>query len=385
MNIYVGAKFSSFEEFEKKCEKYQDTVFANYYRDSSSLLKEDGDLITVEVAERLKYKRLVYLCKMSGKRKEKETYVRKTSTYKKQCASKLTVLLKKADDEYFLQVQSFTPHHNHDLSEKLYRAMPNQRRKVLEGAKPFLDRVMSTKPDYKLLQFDLSNESGGKGVVKRRDLYNYNAKIKNSLGKTEMEEIVNELLSLDGACVKVVHDTGKALQGIFFQDGRMQSIFKAFPEILLFDGTYRLNNRRMPLVTLLAIDGNGESQIVGLFLVVSENLEIFTTMFREFKKENENWDKIEVVLTDKAMVNLSVVANELPGAAHQLCIFHVKQNFNREITTVKRQITSDEKKACLDIVNKMLYSGNQTEYDELYDQLSALNCNGEFLYYFYRH
>lgn len=261
---------------------------------------------------------------MGGTRKEKAIYVRKTSTYKRQCPSKLRVALKKTENGYVLEVHSFTPNHNHELNEKLYHAMPKQRRKVLANAKPFLDRVMNTKPDYKLLQHDLSIEGEGTGIVKRRDLYNYNAKIKDSFGTTEMEQIVNELLSIDGACVKVVHDDNKALQGIFFQDGRMQSIFKAFPEIMLFDATYRLNNRRMSLVILLAIDGNGESQIVGLFLVISENLNILTTMFQQFKRENGEWDKIEVILTDKAMVNLAVVEKEIPNAAHQLCIFHVK-------------------------------------------------------------
>lgn len=162
----------------------------------------------------------------------------------------------------------------------------------------------------------------------------------------------------------------------------MQSIFHAFPEILLFDGTYSLNNRRMPLVILLAIDGNGESQVVGLFLVVTENLEIFTTMFQQFKQENSNWDKIEVVITDKAMVNLAVVANELPNAAHQLCVFHAMQNFNREITTVKRQITNTERDACLRIVKKMVYSKSQAEYDELYNELLALNLESKCYIFF---
>lgn len=216
MNIFVGAQFASFEDFETKFEQYQDTVFANFTIESSTLLAEDGDSITAEVVERFKYKKLFYICKMGGTRKEKVSYVRKSSTYKKQCPSKLRVTLKAIENGYVLQVHAFTPNHNHDLTEKLYRAMPKQRRKVLSNAKPFLDRVMNIKPDYKLLQYDLSMESDGKGVVKRRDLYNYNAKIKNSFGATEMEQIVNELLSIDGACVKIVHDDDNALQGIFF-------------------------------------------------------------------------------------------------------------------------------------------------------------------------
>lgn len=380
MNFYVGAQFPSFEEFESRLEQYQDQVFANYVIDSSAILAPNGDKITSEVVERFKYKRLYYICKMGGSRKEQASYARRISTYKRKCPSKFSVSFKETANGFALQILSLVLSHNHELKANLYRAMPKQRRKVIEDARPLLDRVLNTKPDYKLLQFDLSSSNDG-GVVKRKDLYNYNTKIKNSFGGTEMEQIVNELLSLDGACVKVVHDAENAVQGIFFQDARMQNVFNAYPEILLFDGTYSLNNRRMPLVILLTIDGYGETQVIALFLVISENLDIFTTMFQLFKTENPNWDKIEVVLTDKAMVNLAVVAKELPNAAHQLCIFHAMQSFNREITTVKRQISNTQRDACLKIVKKLVYSKSQAEYDEKYKELLALNCKSKLNIY----
>lgn len=62
---------------------------------------------------------------------------------------------------------------------------------------------------------------------------------------------------------------------------------------------------------------------------MSENIEILTEMFQQFKQENDMWQKIEVVITDKAMVNLSVVRNEITQAVHHLCIFHVRQIFYR--------------------------------------------------------
>lgn len=192
MNFYVGAQFASFEEFQSRLDEYSDSVFANYVVESSNLLTENGDTITREVVERFKYKRLYYICKMGGSRKEKEVYLRRSSTYKQKCPSKMTVAFKETTTGFVLQVLSFIANHNHALKANLYRAMPKQRQKVIENAKPLLDRVLNTKPDYKLLQFDLSNSSEG-GVVKRQDLYNYNAKVKNNFGGTQMEQIINEL------------------------------------------------------------------------------------------------------------------------------------------------------------------------------------------------
>lgn len=150
----------------------------------------------------------------------------------------------------------------------------------------------------------------------------------------------------------------------------------------MFGATYSLNDRRMPLVILLVVDGNGESQIAGLFLVRSENLPILNTMFREFKSENEKCDKIEVIVTDKAMANLNVVEQHFPQAAHQLCIFHTKQIFLREITTRKRNINHQQRAECLSILNNMIFAKSQADYDAQYVKLQNTRCPGMFSFFF---
>lgn len=342
MALFMGQEFNSYSKFEEVLSAFEKTVFANYVTESSTVLNE-SDLITPQIKNTFKYKRVYMICKFGGKRPEKEDYIRNnTRTYKRQCESKLVITLKKKQTGYVLRITSLNIEHNHELREDLFRALPKQRRDVIKKAAPLLSKVMKTKPDYKLLQYALSNENEEKQLVKRRDLYNYSQKLKPNIIQSDLDKVVNELLSVDGACVKIAHDAENVVCGIYFQDRRMKLTFDTYPEMLLFDATYKLNDRRMPLVILLAINGNGESQIVGLFIVKSENAAIFEFMFREFKAENENWEKVEVILTDKAMVNLSIADNEFPNAAHQICVFHTKQIFQREITTAKRQITKQQ-------------------------------------------
>lgn len=168
------------------------------------------------------------------------------------------------------------------------------------------------KADCKLVQNDIVSQSETGYKVKRRDIYNEKVKNRGFIGGNDFEKLMNEL-QRDGV-----------IEAIYFQDEYMKTIFNTYPTILLFDATYNLNDRRMPLVTLLAIDGNAESQIVGFFIVKSENIETMTSMFQEFKVQNEKWNQIEVILTDKAMTNIAVVANEFPNAVHHICIFHCK-------------------------------------------------------------
>ena len=59
----------------------------------------------------------------------------------------------------------------------------------------------------------------------------------------------------------------------------MKDTLTAYPEVLLVDATYKLNDLRMPLYTVLSIDGNGLSEIVALWITASEDKEMLQTLF----------------------------------------------------------------------------------------------------------
>lgn len=191
--------------------------------------------------------------------------------------------------------------------------------------------------------------------------------------------MVNEMRSIQGSTVKIIMNEENGLEGILFQDGKMKKFFANYPDLLMFDGTYKLNDRRMPLIVLLVIDGNGESQIGGFFLVKSENISILNNLFEEFKNENPNHAQTEVILTDKHATNLNVVKHQFPNASHHLCIFDATQIFLREITTKKRGINTEQRKKCLRLMYRMLYCRSQMEYDALYQQLIDSRCQGTIL------
>ena len=51
----------------------------------------------------------------------------------------------------------------------------------------------------------------------------------------------------------------------------MKDVMGTFPELLLIDATYKLNDlRMMPLYVLLVVDGNDESEVAALFFVQDE-------------------------------------------------------------------------------------------------------------------
>ena len=56
----------------------------------------------------------------------------------------------------------------------------------------------------------------------------------------------------------------------------MRYIFQTYPESLYRDATYKVNDLRMPLYLALIENGNGQSEIVGMWLVADETEEMMT-------------------------------------------------------------------------------------------------------------
>ena len=73
--------------------------------------------------------------------------------------------------------------------------------------------------------------------------------------------------------IKVVTDEDTVLKAIYYQDNDMKQKFSSFPEMIMVDATYKLNDLRMPVFLQLVVDGNAESEIVSVFIVVEEDAE----------------------------------------------------------------------------------------------------------------
>lgn len=410
----IGTEFASFSDFEKSLNLYEKKEFCVYSVSSSKLLHADEN-VNSEICEKLKYKYVRYQCLFYGTPREKKaanendenrendsdienaldsdgneqnehrvqklTKRRQSKSYRQKCTSYFTVRHNEQDGTHKLSIVAMNEIHDHARSETLFKSLPKQRRQTIKEAEPYLKHVMGVKPNLQLVQADITNTSENHGIVKRQDLYNFkNRQLNTLMGEDDLSKMINEMQKVVGSTVKVFHNEENELEAVYFQDIYMKNWFKTFPELLMFDGTFSLNDRRMPLIILLIVDRNGESKIVGLFLAKSENINAFNFLFEHFKLENPEWERTEVILTDKGAANLSVVANQFPNAAHHLCIFHVGQTFNREITTQKRKITVQEREICLYILNQMIYARSEERYKELYELLENTECEGKFIY-----
>lgn len=137
--------------------------------------------------------------------------------------------------------------------------------------------------------------------------------VKGFIGDLQEIENANVCIFLNQDGLEVV-DTNQ-IESILFQDERMRRNFELYPEVILCDATYKLNDRNMPLFVMMTIDGNGETQVAALVILRSENNASIQCALNAFKRLNPNHTKIEVVIVDKSAANISSFETVFPHAA----------------------------------------------------------------------
>ena len=97
-------------------------------------------------------------------------------------------------------------------------------------------------------------------------------------------------LNFLGSSVEVFTNASNTFTDLLFQDNIMKFVFDLYPEVILVDSTYKLNNLRMLLYLMICIDGNGQGEIVLMFLTTLETEEAITKMVQTFKRINPKWE-----------------------------------------------------------------------------------------------
>ena len=193
----------------------------------------------------------------------------------------------------------------------------------------------------------------------------------------ELVVSVSILLSLItlGSFVRVFHneqDGADVLSGMLYQDATMRNVYTQYPELLLCDSTYNTNRYKMPLFVMIAIDGNNNVNVVGLFVTLNESTTSLRCILRSFQEGNPAWQRTRVILTDKDMAERTVFAELFPSASLQLCLFHTIRNFQREITTRKMNMSSTDREKALTLLRSMAIVPSVEQFEKLLKQLGDI-------------
>ena len=100
----------------------------------------------------------------------------------------------------------------------------------------------------------------------------------------------------------------------------------------------------MLLYTLMAVDGNGASQVAEL-----------CHMLKIFKEKNPKWTDTKVIITDKD-IQRAISKNELPQVKLQLCLYHTMRTFHGEQCDASKQL-----------LQRLAHAQTEELYMELYE------------------
>lgn len=298
------------------------------------------------------------------------------STLRQKCPFQIYFCL--SEDGQSLEIQKTNLEHSHTISEELYKALPKQRT-LPESTKIEVKQLLELRCNKKLVKNLIKTRTGK--VVTLKDISNINTKMNRSSNGTELEDAVLFLKNVEGSTVEVLIQEYNVLEGIFYQSKDMKKSFELYPEILLCDATYKLNNLRMPLYIFLIINGNGNGEIAATFLLANENTQNIMEMIKIFKKFNERWCDISTIFTDKDFKERKAFKTEFPNATLLLCLFHTLKTFRTTITCEKMNITSAQRAECLKALQRIVFSTNNDAYTHNYNKLVALNCDKVIQYF----
>ena len=174
-----------------------------------------------------------------------------------------------------------------------------------------------------------------------------------------------------GVSVEVYCDDEQNLKSLFFQDQHMIDTFKAYPELLCIDATYKLVELHLSVYIMMCEDANGMCEVIAVCLLVQEDADSIKWMVDAFKQLNPGCQKVRVIMADKDMGERDVLKQCFPSSTVLICLFHTLRSFRREISCEKMGITSGQRTACLELIQKICYAHSEAEYSDLYAQLQS--------------
>lgn len=181
--------------------------------------------------------------------------------------------------------------------------------------------------------------------------------------------------------MEICVDKNKQFKGLFVQDKQMGKAFEAYAELVCLDATYKLLNLGLPVFLMLCEDLSGQSEIIALSMIASEDTTSVRWMLATFKKLNPTWTNIRVVMADKDLKERDVIKDELPNESILICLFNTFRTFRREITCDKMGITAGQRVTCVEWIQKLAYSSSEDEYNKLHKDLQS-NCPKNVVEYF---
>ncbi|KAG6796786.1 hypothetical protein HZU73_08194 [Apis mellifera caucasica] len=168
VSFHLGEMFDSYEELEHKLEKFSKRSLVHYWRRDSRTVSGAHMKTARPISERLKYYSVKYACIYGGQKfLPRGAGRRQSQSIRTNCPAH--IMLRASKDGTKLEVTSVNNEHNHEISEELFKNLP-QERKLCGEIKQEVQDLMQLHIDRKRLKEYVRLRTNK--ILRSKDLFN---------------------------------------------------------------------------------------------------------------------------------------------------------------------------------------------------------------------
>ncbi|XP_042950039.1 protein FAR-RED IMPAIRED RESPONSE 1-like [Carya illinoinensis] len=323
------------EEPNKRMEFNTHEDLVNYYK---SYAKKCGFGVMTKRTERDEDDTVRYVtlaCARGGKARDRTVNVANPCpTGKTECKAKINAL--KCDGK--LRLTTVHNIHNHGLSPKKSRFF-RCNREVSDAVK----RVLDTN-DMAGVRMNKSFNSlvvGAGGFENlpflEKDCRNYIDKAGHlrlgASGAGALQEYFCRMQYKNPAFFALMDlDDDGRLKNVFWADPRSRAAYQYFGDVVTFDTTYLTNIYGMPFAPFVGVNHHGQSILLGVGLISSEDTETFVWLFQTWLQCMDGIaPKVIITDQDRAMKNAIVIV--FLNTQHRFCLWHILKKVPEKLSS----------------------------------------------------
>ncbi|KAL4166922.1 hypothetical protein KRP22_012409 [Phytophthora ramorum] len=213
------------------------------------------------------------------------------------------------DESWVLRVTA-SRFHSHELNEHVWGKFSGNRTVTDECLQRDVDVLRKAGASAKDILQNLRERTGKK--TKLKDVHNMiqRQRIKDQAGLNDAQRalaVLDEFCRQNGgnSAEIVIDSETEVARVVTFKTAKMKGLFNALP------GGFNTRHQREP------------GQYAHHAFVESEHKVNLSRVIEIFKKNNSEWDKVRVFMTDKSMHEKTVLKEEFPQARQLICQWHV--------------------------------------------------------------
>lgn len=277
-----------------------------------------------------KIPRVILQCDRGGTYKSKKISTRNTGTKKIDCPFRLEGKYLSVDDCWTLRVICET--HNHKPA--LYmEGHPYARRLSEDEARLVKDLSINNVKSRNILstlkQQNMDNASIFKTIYNARHKF----RTTENVGKTKMQVVMSFLQQEDYIFYSRANNSSNKLEDLFFAHPRSLEIWRAFPQVMLMDATYKTNMYGMPLFEIVGVTSTSITFSIAFVFMHKEKESNYTWALNCLKSAMGECIGPRVIVTDRELALIKACTIVFPDAKGLLCRWHIYNSIMRNCRT----------------------------------------------------